>query len=95
MRKSEFISIAMVVAVCLFTGEGMVVHAADGDVDVESACKLLPTHDALHTALVAAQMQKNADSTSICGVRSSIGMESCVPLRSREALAATSGRVAE
>jgi uncharacterized protein GlcG (DUF336 family) len=59
MRKSEFISIAMVVALCLFTGEGMVVHAADGDVDVESACKLLPAHDALHTALVAAQTQKN------------------------------------
>jgi uncharacterized protein GlcG (DUF336 family) len=49
----------MVVALCLFTGEGMVVHAADGDVDVESACKLLPAHDALHTALVAAQTQKN------------------------------------
>jgi uncharacterized protein GlcG (DUF336 family) len=59
MRKSEFISIALVVAVCLFTDGGMVVHAADGDIDVESACKLLPTHDALHTALVAAQMQKN------------------------------------
>jgi uncharacterized protein GlcG (DUF336 family) len=59
MRKSEFVRIAIVVAVCLFTGGGMVVHAADGDVDVESACKLLPTHDALHTALVAAQMQKN------------------------------------
>ncbi len=59
MRKSEFISMAMVLAVCLFTDGGMVVHAADGDVDVESACKLLPTHDALHTALVAAQMQKN------------------------------------
>ena len=59
MRKSEFISIAMVVAVCLFTGEGMVVHAADGDVDIESACKLLPAYDALRAGLVAAQMQKN------------------------------------
>jgi len=59
MRKSEFVRIAMVVGLCLFTGAGMVVHAADGDVDVESACKLLPTYDALRTALVAAQKQMN------------------------------------
>jgi uncharacterized protein GlcG (DUF336 family) len=49
----------MVVALCLFIGGGMVVHAADGDVDIESACKLLPSHHVLRTALVAAQMQMN------------------------------------
>ena len=59
MRKRGFVRIAMVFAVCLFTCGGMVVHAADGDVDIESACKLLPSHGALHSALVAAQMQMN------------------------------------
>src|SRR5277367_6372287 len=49
----------MVVAMCLFTCGGTVVQAADWDGDVQSACKLLPSHDALHSALVAAQMQMN------------------------------------
>jgi uncharacterized protein GlcG (DUF336 family) len=59
MRKSGSVKIAMVVAACLFPCGGMVVHAADRDVDVQSACALLPSHDALRSALVAAQMQMN------------------------------------
>jgi hypothetical protein len=59
MQKSALVEIAMAVAACLFTCGGMVVHAADGDVDVQSACTLLPSHGALRSALVAAQMQMN------------------------------------
>src|ERR1700691_1651488 len=59
MRKSGSGKIAMVVAACLFPCGGMVVHAADGDMDVQSACALLPLHGALRSALVAAQMQTN------------------------------------
>ena len=58
-RKSAFVKIAMLVAVYLFTGGGMVVHAAGGDVDIQSACNLLPSYDELRTALVAAQKQSN------------------------------------
>jgi uncharacterized protein GlcG (DUF336 family) len=59
MRKSAFVKIAMLVAVYLFTGGGMVVHATGGDVDIQSACNLLPSYDELRTALVAAQKQSN------------------------------------
>jgi uncharacterized protein GlcG (DUF336 family) len=59
MRTSGLVNIAMVVAVCLFTSGGAVAHAADGDVDTQSACKSLPSYYDLRTALVAAQTQTN------------------------------------
>jgi uncharacterized protein GlcG (DUF336 family) len=59
MRKSGLVKIVTVVAVCLFIGGGMVARAADGDVDLPSACNLLPSYDELRTALIAAQKQTN------------------------------------
>ncbi len=59
MRRSGFAVVGMVVATCLFTHGGTVVHASDWDGDTQSACKLLPSHAALRTALAAAQMQSN------------------------------------
>jgi uncharacterized protein GlcG (DUF336 family) len=60
MRLSGFVKACMVVAVCLLTQGAATVHAADDGVDdTESACKLLPSHAALRTALVAAQSQAN------------------------------------
>ena len=59
MSKSGFIKIATVAAVCVVTAGGLVAHAADGDVDTQSACKLLPSYDELRSALVSAQSQMN------------------------------------
>jgi uncharacterized protein GlcG (DUF336 family) len=59
MSKSGFIRVGVVVIVCLCASGGMVVQAADKDDDVPSSCKLLPSHDALHAALVAAQSKMN------------------------------------
>lgn len=59
MSGSKLLKIAMVVAACLIAPQGLVAHAADADVDTGSACKLLPSHGELRSALVSAQAQMN------------------------------------
>jgi uncharacterized protein GlcG (DUF336 family) len=59
MRKSLFLRTAMLVAVCLLTHGVPAAHAANGSDDWDQACKSLPSHAALQTALAAAQAQSN------------------------------------
>jgi uncharacterized protein GlcG (DUF336 family) len=61
MRKSGFITMMVLAAVCLLCRGGAVVQAANGDnnSDWSSACKGLPSQGTLRAALVAAQSTGN------------------------------------
>jgi uncharacterized protein GlcG (DUF336 family) len=59
INRSRFFKMTVAVAVLLLARGGTISQAADTDNDAQPACKQLPSHDALHKALVAAQGQAN------------------------------------
>jgi uncharacterized protein GlcG (DUF336 family) len=59
MRKSLFFRTAMLIAVGLLIHGAPAAYAANGNDESDEACKLLPSHAALQTALAAAQAVSN------------------------------------
>ncbi len=59
MSKGRFLSILAALGVMLISGRGAMAQAASGNENIASACKQLPSHNALRTALSAAQSLSN------------------------------------
>ncbi len=59
MKKGGFLQWTLALAAMLLCLQGMIARAADKDEDTSSACRQLPSHNALRRALISAQQQAN------------------------------------